>query len=69
MKRGNPIFAAETTAARLMDMPTDKFRDLVEAGHFPRAREIAPGVLRWSVADLMLIASGEASEGMGDIPW
>lgn len=55
-----PIFANETTAAKLLDMKPAEFRGLVEAGHLPRGREIVPGMVRWSVDDLRRIATGEA---------
>jgi hypothetical protein len=64
-----PILANESSAARLLDMTLVEFRSLVEAGHLPRPRAIAPGVPRWVVDDLRRIARGEASEGMGDVPW
>lgn len=64
-----PILANETTAAKLLDLKLAKFRELVEAGHLPRGREIAPGLVRWSVDDLRRIAKGEAAEGMGDVQW
>lgn len=64
-----PIFASEASAARLLDMKPAEFRALVEAGHLPRGREIAPGVVRWSSDDLRRIASGEAIDGMGDVRW
>ena len=58
-----PILASEATAARLLDMKPAEFRALVEAGHLPRGREIAPGVPRWVTDDLRRIASGEAIDG------
>lgn len=64
-----PIFATEASAARLLDMKPAEFRALVEAGHLPRGREIAPGVVRWSADDLRRIASGDAVDGMGDVQW
>lgn len=64
-----PIFATEANAARLLDIKPSEFRRLVEAGHLPRGREIAPGLVRWPVDDLRRIASGEAAEGMGDVDW
>lgn len=64
-----PLFATETSAARLLDMRVAEFRSLVEAGHLPRGREIAPGVLRWVTDDLRRIANGDASDGMGDVNW
>lgn len=69
MQNGTPILASETTAARLLDMKPAEFRALVEAGHLPRGREIACGMIRWPVDDLYRIAKGEASEGMGDVQW
>lgn len=58
-----PILATETTAAQLLDMKPAEFRALVGAGHLPRGREIAPGMVRWITEDLRKIASGEAIEG------
>lgn len=58
-----PIYASEANAARLLDLKPAEFRALVEAGHLPRGREIAPGVLRWLTDDLKRIASGEAIDG------
>lgn len=69
MARPAPILASETTAAQLLDMKPTEFRALVEAGHLPRGRELVPGMIRWPVEDLRKIASGEASEGMGDVQW
>lgn len=63
------ILASETSAARLLDMKVAEFRALVGSGHLPRGREIAPGVLRWVTDDLRRIASGDASDGMGDVKW
>lgn len=60
-----PLFASETTAAKLLDMTVGEFRALVEAGHLPGGEEIAPGFVRWKTAMLEKIKSGEAaSEGM-----
>ena len=64
-----PIFASEIRAAQLLDLKPTQFRELVKAGHLPRGREIAPGLVRWPVDDLRRIASGEASDGMGDVQW
>mgnify|MGYP003587416677 CR=1 FL=1 len=64
-----PILASEMSAARLLDMKLGEFRSLVEAGHLPKGREITPGVLRWVTDDLRRIASGDASDGMGDVHW
>lgn len=67
--RPAPLYASEASAARLLDMKLGEFRALVEAGHLPRGREIAPGFVRWPVDDLRRIAAGEAIEGMGDVAW
>ena len=64
-----PIFASETSAARLLDMKPGEFRSLVDAGHLPRGREIAPGVVRWATDDLRKIANGQAIEGMAGVQW
>jgi hypothetical protein len=64
-----PVLASEATAARLLDMKPAEFRALVEAGHLPRGREIAPGIVRWNVEDLRRIASGGAMDGLEDVRW
>lgn len=64
-----PIFASEVNAARLLDMKTAEFRALVESGHLPQGRVIAPGLVRWPVDDLRTIARGEAIEGLGEVRW
>lgn len=69
MTAPSPIFASETTAAKLLDMKPGEFRALVEAGHLPRGREIAPGLVRWSVDEMRRIAAGQAAEGMGGVQW
>ncbi len=63
-----PLYASETKAAQLLDMKPAEFRALVEAGHLPRGREIAPGYVRWPVDDLRQIGSGGAIDGEG-IQW
>jgi predicted DNA-binding transcriptional regulator AlpA len=62
------MFASESTAAKLLDMKPREFRELVEAGHLPRPREIG-GLKRWDVPELRRILSGEAADGMGDVQW
>ena len=64
-----PILASEQSAARLLDMKTADFRALVKEGHLPKGREIAPGIVRWSVDELRLIVKGEAADGMGGVKW
>lgn len=58
-----PLYASETTAARLLDMRPAEFRAHVDAGDFPPGIEIAPGVIRWKTATLENIASGAAING------
>lgn len=60
MSKHTPLFATEASAAQLLDMKAAEFRALVEAGHLPKGREIAPGLVRWPVEDLRKIASGAA---------
>lgn len=64
-----PLFADEKAAAALLTMKPAEFRALVEAGHLPRGREIAPGFTRWDVEELKRLGRGEAVEGMGDVAW
>ena len=64
-----PILAAEATAAKLLDLKASEFRRLVEAGHIPNGREIAPGLVRWSVDDLRQISNGAAVDGMNEVKW
>ena len=68
MTKHAPLFASETSAARLLDMKPAEFRALVEGGHLPRPRDIA-GLKRWDVAELQKVINGEAAEGLGDVPW
>ncbi|MFN4129798.1 MAG: hypothetical protein ACK4GC_08275 [Paracoccaceae bacterium] len=63
-----PILASETSAAKLLDMKPAEFRALVEAGHLPKGKEIAPSFVRWDVDTLRHIGSGQAIEG-GGIAW
>ncbi|RMA42164.1 hypothetical protein [Rhodophyticola porphyridii] len=56
-----PIFATERNAARLLDMKPPQFCALVEAGSLPPGKEIAPGVVRWYVPDLVAILNGDAT--------
>lgn len=64
-----PIFASRQTAAKLLDMKPAEFCALVDDGHLPKGREIAPGIVRWSVDELRLIVKGEAADGMGGVKW
>jgi len=58
-----PIWASEKTAAQLLDMKPCEFRSLVNDGHLPRGREIAPGLIRWDADQLRLIGRGDAIDG------
>lgn len=62
MAKVTPIFATDKTAAQLLDMPVAEFRELVRVGSLPPGREIAPGVTRWPVSDLVAICSGGAAQ-------
>ncbi|SEK17468.1 hypothetical protein [Pacificibacter marinus] len=62
MGQALPIAVAEKNAARLLDMPTSVFLDLVNKGALPRPIGIASGVQRWSVAQLNAIMTGAAME-------
>jgi hypothetical protein len=61
--------ASNRKAASLMDLSLSDFLRAVEAGHLPRGRETAPGLVRWSVDDLTRIANGDAFDGLGDVRW
>lgn len=63
MTRLSPILANEKTAAALLDMPVPEFRTLIDRGHLPRGREIAPGVIRWDAEALRQIGRGDAIDG------
>lgn len=63
-----PIFASEATAARLLDMRSADFRRLVQDGALPGPRETG-GRVRWDVAELRRIITGEAAKGLGDVQW
>ncbi len=62
-----PLFAAERTAAELLDMKPEEFRALVEKGHLPKPHAIGT-LQRWSVSDLEKIGAGESIDG-GGIEW
>ena len=42
---------------------------LVDAGHLPKGKEIAPGFVRWDTDHIRSIGSGEAVSGMEDVEW
>jgi len=66
MKPKTPIFASDVTAARLLDLRTSQFMDLVKKGYLPPGQEIAPGVLRWDTEDLRRISNGGSGDTWGE---
>jgi len=64
-----PMMASETTAARLLDLRTRQFLKLVDDGHLPPGREIAPGVVRWDTETLKRLLKGEGAEMWDRIQW
>lgn len=60
-----PIFARDTTAARLLDMPVGRFRDLVRQGILPPPVRIAD-MERWKVPELEAILDGTAAKPQVD---
>ena len=56
-----PIFARDTTAAKLLDMRPCEFRRLVDEGALPGPVKVA-GVERWYVKELERILTGEAAK-------
>jgi hypothetical protein len=69
MSRLAPILADDKDAAALLSMKPADFRALVEAGHLPKGKEIAPGFTRWDVDQLRRLARGDAAEGLGAVEW
>lgn len=60
MTQARPLFAAEKSAAALLDMKPTELRELVEKGVLPPPRRIGP-LERWSVAELESVANGNAA--------
>lgn len=58
MTKHTPLFASETTAAKLLDMRPSEFRDLVEKGALPAPARFH----RWDVAELQAIMRGDAAK-------
>lgn len=52
----------EETAAKMLQLPLQKFRDMVRVNWLPRGREIAPGVIRWDVDALRALARGDTQD-------
>lgn len=68
MRQQQPLFARDSTAARLLDMSKAEFLSLVKIGALPRPRTLG-GVARWDVEELRRVLSGEAAEGLGGVDW
>lgn len=64
-----PIFAKASTAARLLDLTENEFKELVQEGHLPKPSNIGGIYARWDVEMLKRILSGHASDGMEDVRW
>lgn len=62
-----PILASESTAAALLDMKPAEFRALVERGHLPKGKEIAPGFIRWDAEMLRSLARGDLARPDGGL--
>lgn len=59
MSRRTPLLAVkEATAAQMLDMRTNEFRNLVQIGALPQPIDLAGQVLRWRVSDLEAILTG-----------
>lgn len=69
MAKVDPIMVSEATAAKMLELSPQMFRDLTRTGVLPKGREIVPGLMRWDVELLRSIARGERVEGMGDVDW
>ena len=52
----------DATAAKMLELSLDRFRQLVAVGALPPAVEIIPNVHRWRVADLEAILDGHAAK-------
>lgn len=58
MTKITPMFVSDRSAARLLDMKLDRFRELVAAGALPSPCRIAPDVERWDVEELQAALKG-----------
>lgn len=67
MGRVTPIAVGEKSAAAMMDMNIEDFRDLVSKGSLPSPKPIG-GHERWSVADLQSVLDGSAMDE-DDFTW
>ena len=69
MSRTTLIGARDRTAAKLLDLPLEKFLIFVSAGDLPDGREIVPGEKRWDVETLKQIVKGDFVTGDEEIQW
>lgn len=67
-KTQTPLFAAEASAARLLDMKPGEFRGLVREGLLPGPVERG-GYQRWDVEQLARIFRGDVVDGMTEVEW
>jgi hypothetical protein len=65
--KADPIFATDTTAARLLDMKPAEFRAQVDAGNLPRPHMIGT-IERFDVDELRRVIRGEMIGG-GEMQW
>lgn len=63
----DPLFASEKTAARLLDMKPDAFRELVDKGYLPPPRRIG-NLERFDLAELQAVIRGDKISG-GEMKW
>lgn len=66
MKQFAPICVRDTSAARMLDLSSREFRDLVAQGALPPPVRVGDHD-RWRVKDLEAIVSGIAALGSEDI--
>lgn len=62
MARFDLIMVRDETAARMLQLPLQKFRGLVATNYLPRGRIIGPGVIRWDVEALRAVARGDTQD-------
>ncbi|MDO8983799.1 hypothetical protein [Cypionkella sp.] len=62
MRKAEPIFASEASAAKLLDMKPAELRAQVEAGNLPPPKQIGP-FERFDVDELRRVIRGEAMGG------
>lgn len=62
MARFDLIAVREETAARMLQLPLQKFRGMVAANYLPKGRIIGPGVIRWDVEALRALARGDMQD-------